>query len=73
MRKNLEARLAKLEEAKSGGELPNGGLLPVVVLDGEAPELAMGRALSYAPFSSLGAAQLRRLVPIFLTPADAPA
>jgi hypothetical protein len=71
----LERRLAKLEEARGTAELPNGGMLVVLIRPGETRGAALCRTASPTADPShvrhLWAGAQRRLIPVFMAAADA--
>ena len=69
--KSLQARLAKLEDAADKQQLPNGGLMFVVVGDEETNEAALNRTLEVPAYSRLSATRRRKLVPVYCTERDA--
>lgn len=70
MKRNLESRLARLEDARCAGELPNGGILLVCVEDGQSRDDALRQRLEQPDVLALAAAQRRRLTAVFLNPED---
>jgi len=70
MNRNLQARIAKLEDASGKGELPNGGLLMLCQAEGESREDAITRALQESGYADLSASQRRKVVPVFMLPED---
>lgn len=68
MTRNLEARLARLEEAQGANQLPNGGILVLVTPDGKPDRGALERARTRC---GLTVQQMARVIPIFIEPADA--
>lgn len=68
MTRNLEARLARLEEAQAVGKLSNGGILVIVTPDGNPDRDALEQARKRY---DLTAQQMTRAIPVFVDPADA--
>lgn len=70
MKASLQSRVAKLEAGREVTELPNAGLLPVIVAPGEQPADALQRALRLPPYHGFSASQRLRLNVVYLSKAD---
>ena len=71
MTRNLQARVAKLEEARGRAGLPDGALLCVLLKDGETEERARERIMRQDRMRSLSPAARCSLVLVFISQGDA--
>lgn len=71
MSRNLEARIQKLEEVSSSGEIPNGGIVCIILKGDEAQAEAWRREMGQPFAARLSAAQRRRMIPVYMSESDA--